>query len=61
MLMTETSTISTLVSAMKTSFTSMTSDMLSGIGEIVPVVLPIVGGVAVVFLGIRLFKKLSKG
>lgn len=61
MFLTEPSTISTVVSAMKTQFTSMTSDMLSGIGEIVPVVLPIVGAVAVVFLGIRLFKRLSKG
>lgn len=55
------SAIDTLVTSMETSFTSMTSDMMDGIGGILPIVLPIVGAVAVVFLGVRLFKKLSKG
>lgn len=57
----EASAIDTLVSSMGTTFTSMTSDMMSGIGTILTAVLPIVGGVAVITLGIRLFKKLSKG
>lgn len=56
-----TSVIGGLTSSMVSSFTSMVSDMMSGIGSILPVVLPITGAVAVIFLGVRLFKKLSKG
>lgn len=61
MFATESNSISSLVNSMTTSFTSITGDMMSGIGSILPIVLPVVGGIAVIFLGIRLFKKLSKG
>jgi hypothetical protein len=33
--------------------------MLSAIGTIVPAALPVMGGVAVVLVGIRVFKKIS--
>lgn len=58
---TQASTIQTITNSMVSSFTSMTSDMMSGVGSILPVVLPIVGAIAVIFLGVRLFNRLSKG
>lgn len=53
--------INTIVSSMQTSFQSTASQMMTAIGNILPVLLPIVGAVAVIFLGVRLFKRLSKG
>lgn len=51
--------ISTVVSAMTSSFQSTANEMLSAIGNILPIVLPIVGAVAVIFLGVRLFRRLT--
>ena len=53
--------MSTITSALTTAFTSIVSDMMSSIGSILPIVLPVVGATAVIFLGVRLFRKLSKG
>lgn len=53
--------ISTIVSSMQSSFTTTANEMMSAIGSILPVLLPIVGAIAVIFLGVRLFKRLSKG
>ena len=56
----ESNAISTITSAMTTAFTSIVGDMMTTIGGILPIVLPVVGAVAVIFLGVRLFKRLSK-
>lgn len=55
-----TSAISDVVSSMTTSFTSQVSDITAGIGSIVPVLLPIVGVIAVVFIGMKLFRRMAK-
>lgn len=52
--------IENVVSSMTTSFTSQVGEITTGIGSIVPTLLPIVGVMAVVFIGIRLFKRLAK-
>lgn len=46
--------------AMKTGFTSTQKSMLTTIGNILPIILVIVGAVLVVTLGIRLFKRFGK-
>ncbi len=49
----------TLVTSLTSGFTSAATSMLSAIGGIVPVMLPVVAGIAVVGVGVALFKKLS--
>lgn len=56
----ETSAISTVVNSMTSSFTTQVADITAGIGSIVPVLLPIVGVIAVVFIGIKLFRRMAK-
>ena len=56
----ESNAMSTITSAMTTSFTSIVGDRMTTIGSILPIVLPVVGAVAVIFLGVRLFKRLAK-
>lgn len=46
-----------LVTSLTSGFSTIATDMLSAIGSIVPVALPVLGGVAVVGIGIKLFKK----
>lgn len=53
--------ISTIVTSMQSSFQSTANEMMSAVGNILPILLPIVGAIAVIFLGVRLFKRLSKG
>ena len=48
-----------LVQSLTTGFTSTATSMLSAIGSIVPVMLPIIGGIGVVGLGVKVFKKLG--
>lgn len=47
-----------LVTSLTTGFTSTATQMLSAVGSIVPVMLPVVGGLAVVSLGIKVFRKM---
>lgn len=54
------SPMETITSSLTSGFTSIVGDMMSSIGEILPIVLPVVGAVAVIFLGVKLFKKLAK-
>lgn len=51
---------SELNSAMTTGFTSTQQAMLTSIGNILPIVLVVVGAILVVNLGIRFFKRHSK-
>lgn len=50
-----------LVSSMTSGFATMASDALSAIGSIMPVVLPVMGGIIVVGIGIKIAKKMTKG
>lgn len=45
------------ISGFTTSIGSMATEVLGALGGILPVVLPIVGAVAIVAIGVRLFKK----
>lgn len=49
-----------LVSALTTAFGTTASDCLSAIAAILPIVLPVMGGIVVITIGVRLFKKLAK-
>lgn len=52
---------STIVSALSSAFTTAVSDIMSAIGTVLPIGLPVVGAFAVITLGIKIFKKVSKG
>lgn len=56
----ETDPYASLNSAMTTGFTSTQQSMLTSIGNIVPIVLVVVGAILVVNLGIRFFKRHAK-
>lgn len=51
--------LSAVTTALKEGITSVAGDALSAIGSIVPVALPIMGAMAVVGIGIRIFKKVA--
>lgn len=53
----ETST--TIVSALTTGFTTIASDMQSGLAQIVPIALPVLGGILLIRYGIRIFKSIT--
>ena len=48
-----------LTTALVSGFTTVASDMMTAIGSIVPVALPLMAAVAVVGLGIKVFKKVT--
>ena len=51
--------MSSVESALTSSFTEVGSSMTSIIGKILPIALPIIGGVLVVMLAIKIFKRVS--
>lgn len=51
--------LSGVTTALTNGITTVASDALSAIGSIVPVALPIMGAMAVVGIGIRIFKKVA--
>lgn len=53
--------VSSVTTAMTGAFSTTASDAMTAIGNILPIVLPILGAVVVVILGVKLFKKFSKG
>lgn len=53
----ETST--TIISALTTGFTTIASDMQSGLAQIVPIALPVLGGILLIRYGIRIFKSIT--
>lgn len=55
-----TNTVSTVTDALNTALSGAGSDLLGVVGTIVPVVVPIMIGVAAVGLGIKIFKKFGK-
>ena len=60
MLLATTTPIQDVVTSMNTQFTTDVADIVSGIGTLVPTLLPIVGVIAVIFIGIKLFKRVAK-
>lgn len=54
-----TNSVSTVVDAMTTGLSTAGSDILGAIGSIVPVALPVMIGVVVVGVGIKIFKRVT--
>ncbi len=54
-------TISSITSSLTTAMTGYANDLMTALGSIAPIGLPIVGGIAVIVLGIKIFKKVTKG
>lgn len=50
-----------VTSAMTTAVTSIANDALSGLAAIIPVAAPIMGGLIIIMVGIRTFKKFTRG
>lgn len=50
----------TATSAMTTALSSIADEMKGAINAIIPIAVPIIGGILVVTLGIKAFKKFSK-
>ena len=46
-----------ITTALTTGFGTVATDLLGAIGAILPVVIPIFGGVALIMLGKKVFKK----
>lgn len=46
-----------ITSALTTSFTEVAASLTGLIGDVLPIALPVVGGVLVVGIGIKIFKK----
>lgn len=51
--------MSALTTALTTGFTTIAGDMLSGMGAIVPVALPVLGGFLLVRIGIKIFRRIA--
>lgn len=46
-----------IVSALTTSFTSVGTSVTGIMGDVLPIALPVVGGMIVIRVGIKIFKK----
>ena len=46
--------------ALVTALTATASSMTTAIGDILPVALPVMGGIMVITIGIRIFRKVAK-
>lgn len=53
-------TASTVTESLTSALSTTASDMMGAISSIVPVAVPVAGGILVVGLGIKVFKKFSK-
>lgn len=51
--------LSTIETALQTSFTSVGTSITSVIGTILPIALPIIGAGILVFTGIKVFKRIT--
>ena len=48
-----------VTTALTTGISTIASDAMSAIGAVIPVALPIMGAIAVVGIGLKIFKKVS--
>lgn len=55
----ESSSLSTVESALTTSFTEIGASATGMIGKILPIALPVIGGVIIVMLGLKIFKRIT--
>lgn len=55
----ESSSLSTIESALTTSFTEIGTSATGMIGKILPIALPVIGGVLIVMLGLKIFKRIT--
>lgn len=55
----DTSSLSTIESALTTSFTEIGTSATGMIGKILPIALPVIGGVLIVMLGLKIFKRIT--
>ena len=51
---------SSIVTALTGAFTTMAADMTSAIGAVLPIALGVAGGILVIVVGWKLFKRLTK-
>ena len=49
----------TITSALNTGLTTAANGIMSEIGAILPIVLPVVGGIIVVYFGIKFFRRMA--
>lgn len=49
-----------IVTALTGAFTTMAADMSSAVAGVLPIALGVAGGILVIFLGWKLFKRLTK-
>jgi uncharacterized protein (DUF697 family) len=48
-----------IVTALTTSFTEIGTELTGIVGKVLPIALPIIGGVLVVTVGIKIYKKVT--
>ena len=46
-----------ITTALKTSFTSVAGDAMTAIGDVLPIILPVMGAVVVIGLAVGIFKR----
>ncbi len=49
-----------VTAALTSALSTIASDMTGAIGSVVPIAVPVIGGILVVTLGIKAFKKFTK-
>lgn len=50
-----------VITALTTAVTDFAGNAMDVIGDVIPVALPIMGAIIVVSIGVRVFKKFTKG
>lgn len=55
----EDTVMTALQTALTSGFTTIANDMLTGMGAIVPVALPVLGGFLLVRIGIKIFRRVA--
>lgn len=53
-------TTSTVISSLTDALTTIAGDMTAVIGQVLPIAVPVIGGILVVTIGIKAFKKFTK-
>lgn len=59
MLLAEAGTVTTVTGALTTGITTIAGDAMAAIAAVIPVALPIMGAIAVVGIGIKVFRKVA--